>query len=629
MNVTMTPVQVIGLKTDLDRLVCTLRSLGCVQIDSLAQSSSGILARPLTFSPETSTRLENSNLLLMRVEGMIETLGCADHPAAASGSWSETDTQEGLQRLLPEVQALTRQREELQAEQSTLPLYEATLRKLIPLTPAAARQPGNSVIGVLVNRANVAVLDMVGKSVLEQTRGAAQIAASDINDSTRAMMLVFPDRFQKAVEALLGQEDISRLRMPAHLDEELPDAALTSLQLRMKEIPQMIEMIDRQLAEIGREWGPTLVWWRMHLQEQLDGCSILNQFGETDMTFVMVGWVPARELERVRRALKDELGGRVLLEELPVDERVKANAPVLLENPAPARPFESLIGLLAIPRYGHIDPTRLMAVFLPIFFGMMLGDIGYGLLLLGASLLLRRKARPGFMRDLSSVLAMGSVCAVIFGILYGEMFGTLGETIGLHAVWFARDSTENVTALLIMSIAIGAGHVTLGLLIGVWEALKDRSRALLLERGGMLIGLTGLFILVGVLVDFLPAGFMTPAVGGVIIGIVLLSASFGWLGLLIGPIEYIGLVGNVLSYLRIAAIGLASVYLAKVANMVAGTIGNVIVGLIVAVLIHALNLVMGVFSPSIHSLRLHYVEFFRKFYEGGGRPFEPFRSRVS
>lgn len=367
MNVTMTPVQVIGLKTDLDRLVCTLRSLGCVQIDSLAQSSSGILARPLTFSPETSTRLENSNLLLMRVEGMIEMLGCADHPAAASSSWSETDTQEGLQRLLPEVQALTRQREELQAEQSTLPLYEATLRKLIPLTPAAARQPGNSVIGVLVNRANVAVLDMVGKSVLEQTRGAAQIAASDINDSTRAMMLVFPDRFQKAVEALLGQEDISRLRMPAHFDEELPDAALTSLQLRMKEIPQMIEMVDRQLAKIGREWGPTLVWWRMHLQEQLDGCSILNQFGETDMTFVMVGWVPARELERVRRALKDELGGRVLLEELPVDERVKANAPVLLENPAPARPFESLIGLLAIPRYGHIDPTRLMAVFLPIF----------------------------------------------------------------------------------------------------------------------------------------------------------------------------------------------------------------------------------------------------------------------
>jgi V/A-type H+-transporting ATPase subunit I len=121
---------------------------------------------------------------------------------------------------------------------------------------------------------------------------------------------------------------------------------------------------------------------------------------------------------------------------------------------------------------------------------------------------------------------------------------------------------------------------------------------------------------------------MTPAVAGIIVGIVLLGASMGWLGVLMGPIEFIGLIGNVLSYLRIAAIGLASVYLAKVANDIAGIIGNVVVGMIVAILIHALNLALGAFSPTIHSLRLHYVEFFRKFYEGGGRRYEPFKSRL-
>ena len=120
---------------------------------------------------------------------------------------------------------------------------------------------------------------------------------------------------------------------------------------------------------------------------------------------------------------------------------------------------------------------------------------------------------------------------------------------------------------------------------------------------------------------------MTPAIVGMIIGIVLLGASLGWLGILMGPIEFISLIGNILSYLRIAAIGLASVYLAKVANDMAGMVGNLIVGVIVAVLIHALNLVMGAFSPTIHSLRLHYVEFFRKFYESGGRPYQPFRSQ--
>jgi V/A-type H+-transporting ATPase subunit I len=100
-----------------------------------------------------------------------------------------------------------------------------------------------------------------------------------------------------------------------------------------------------------------------------------------------------------------------------------------------------------------------------------------------------------------------------------------------------------------------------------------------------------------------------------------------WLGLLVGPIEFLGLIGNILSYLRIAAIGLASVYLAQVANEFAGVMGSLVVGIMIAVLIHALNLALGVFSPTIHSLRLHYVEFFRKFYEGGGRPYQPFRSR--
>jgi V/A-type H+-transporting ATPase subunit I len=204
----------------------------------------------------------------------------------------------------------------------------------------------------------------------------------------------------------------------------------------------------------------------------------------------------------------------------------------------------------------------------------------------------------------------------------------LGEALGLHPLWFDRASSENVGSLLIMTIAIGAAHVTLGLVIGVWEGIKDRSRSHMLERGGMLVGLIGLFLIVGVLVDVLPAGLMTPGIAVLIVGVVILGASLGWLGILMGPIEFIGLIGNILSYLRIAAIGLASVYLAKVANDVAGILGNIVVGVIVAALIHSLNLVLGAFSPTIHSLRLHYVEFFRKFYEGGGRAYHPYKRHL-
>jgi len=441
------------------------------------------------------------------------------------------------------------------------------------------------------------------------------------------MLLVFPREFASEVETLLGREDISRLRLPEAFADQPPDVAVAALSKRLAAIPHELTAIKADLSSLAETWAPRLERWRACLRDRLEEFAILSHLGETDQTFVLAGWTPEREVARVREALASQVGNTVVMQVLPFTHADEKRAPVALVNPALARPFESLVRLLALPRYEGIDPTMLMAFFLPIFFGMILGDVGYGaLLLLSCLYLLRRFRKPGVVRDIVQVLMMGSAWSVAFGFLYGEAFGTLGEHIGLHPLWLDRTSPEHVTGLLLFTVAVGAGHVTLGLILGVWEALRERSRNHLLERGGMLVGLIGLFLIVTVLVEWLPQGFMTPGIAALVVGIVLLGASLGWLGLLMGPIEFIGVVGNILSYLRIAAIGLASVYLARVANDMVGSIGNVVVGIIIAVLIHALNLVLGTFSPTIHSLRLHYVEFFRKFYEGGGRPFEPFRS---
>jgi V/A-type H+-transporting ATPase subunit I len=393
----------------------------------------------------------------------------------------------------------------------------------------------------------------------------------------------------------------------------------------MVTIPNEVTGIERKLKGLAVQWSPKLIAWRDDLRERIEANSVLSRFGETDMTFVLAGWVPSEEYDNLVATLEAKIGAAVFVQKLTITPEIKNRAPVALQNPRVAQPFESLVGLLSLPRYGHIDPTRLMALFLPIFFGMILGDVGYGFVLLVLSLVLLRNFKTGVVRDVLIVLAMGAGWSIVFGILYGEAFGTLGEQFGMHPLWFDRASPEHVAGLLIMTIVIGAIHITLGLILGVWEALKDRNRSHLLERGGMLLGLVSLFLLVGVLTNILPDELRTPAWVGMIVGIVLLGASLGWLGIIMGPIEFIGLIGNVLSYLRIAAIGLASVYLAKVANDVAGLVGNILVGVIIALLIHSLNLVLGAFSPTIHSLRLHYVEFFRKFYEGGGRPYDPFR----
>jgi V/A-type H+-transporting ATPase subunit I len=143
----------------------------------------------------------------------------------------------------------------------------------------------------------------------------------------------------------------------------------------------------------------------------------------------------------------------------------------------------------------------------------------------------------------------------------------------------------------------------------------------------MILGLLGLIIAAGSMAAQLPYAVIGWITLG--IGMVILAISLGKIGFFLGPIEFIGVIGSILSYLRIAALGLASVFLAEVANDMAGMVGSLVVGVFIAAVIHGLNIVIGILSPTIQSLRLQYVEFFRRFYEGGQISFSPFSRRVA
>ncbi|HEX6034392.1 MAG TPA: V-type ATPase 116kDa subunit family protein, partial [Anaerolineales bacterium] len=547
MNLEMIPIEIVGLKTNLQSVLHSLRQVGCLHIEELSDMPE-VSARPLTLDRALLRQQEELSFLVARLGGLLDILGDAHQKPAipASGDFI-VEARAGVEELMPKVKSLTSRRERLESELTSLPRYEATLRKLLPIIPLSIREPGNRSVGVLVNREHMDILDTVSKRVLDLTEGRAEVVASDVDISTRAMLIVFPERYTNEIEALLGREDISRLRLPAELGEGSPDVVLAALYRRMASIPEQIKEINRELAGLSAQWSEKLAVWRTTLQDEIEASLVLPRFGETDSTFVLAGWVPAREIQKVEAALQENVGNAVFIQRLKMTPEMKKRAPVILQNPKPAKPFESLVRLLAMPRYGHIDPTRLMALFLPIFFGMILGDVGYGILVLALSLGFVRKFKEGVLHDILLVLAMGAGWSIVFGFLYGEVFGTLGEYFGLRPLWFDRTSSEHVLGLLIMSVVIGAVHVTLGLILGIWEAIKDQSRNHLLERGGMLVGLIGLFFVVGVLTDFLPQGFMSVSIALVLIGIVLLSTSLGCLGIIMGPIEFITLVGNVLS----------------------------------------------------------------------------------
>jgi len=255
-------------------------------------------------------------------------------------------------------------------------------------------------------------------------------------------------------------------------------------------------------------------------------------------------------------------------------------------------------------------------------------DVGYGICILALTLFIRwRYPALVWLRELAMIFMISAIPTIIFGYLFGEFFGDFGEHMGwFHPVVFAGvtwNRMEAMIPLLVLAIAVGVAHVLLGLGLGVVNAVTRRNRRHLFEKVGMIAVILGiLLVLIGV-VDLGPPALLLLGAGLLVLGLPPLLYGGG----VRGAVEIMGAIGNIMSYARLMAIGMASVLLAVVANELAGAVGTVLVGVLIAASLHLLNLVLALFSPFIQSTRLHLVEFNSKFYEGSGRPYDPFGYR--
>jgi V/A-type H+-transporting ATPase subunit I len=342
-----------------------------------------------------------------------------------------------------------------------------------------------------------------------------------------------------------------------------------------------------------------------------------------------MGWIPKKFLQRIKETVKNAYGDTVVIQELRVSAEEMEKAPTFYDNPRWVKPFESIMQLVRPPKYREIDPSPFLAIFFPIFFGIMVGDIGYGLVILAFALIIKNKLGTiEFVRNLADILTISAISTIIFGIIYGEFFGDFGEMMGwlhpIHYLGVTWNRLEAILPLLIFAIAVGVIHVFLGLFIGIINEVTRKNKKHLAEKVGMLLALSGLITMIFLALEMIPAWVLYPAIIIVIIALSLIIYGAGAMG----PMEIMSAVGNILSYARLMAIGLASVILAFVANKLGGEMEILAVGVLIAVLLHTLNIVLAMFSPSIHSVRLHLVEFFSKFYEGGGIAYKPFKKEI-
>jgi V/A-type H+-transporting ATPase subunit I len=210
-----------------------------------------------------------------------------------------------------------------------------------------------------------------------------------------------------------------------------------------------------------------------------------------------------------------------------------------------------------------------------------------------------------------------AVFAIIFGVLFGEYFGDLGRRwLGLEPAWMDRE--EAIVPFLVLSIALGLVHVVLGLVLGALSSARTEPR-LAIGRGLSAVMIVLILVAILAAMEIFPHALLNPAVIALLIAFPILVVLEG----VIAPVELLSTLGHILSYARIMALGTASVMLAIVANRMAGAMGSVVVGVLFALLFHLVNFALGLFTPTIHALRLHYVEFFGTFYSPGGVRYAP------
>jgi len=634
----MAKVQIVGLRSDLDAALEQLQRLGKVELASI-ESEPELLASPLPQEERQAPRADELRALVAELEALLELVPTESLPpggdAAEAGAVDTGELRAHLEEAAPAIRAAARRREELLTEQATLERYEGPLESVLPLVPELAALDDEDLaalrldtVALILETEDDALVEVLRELLADELDDRFELAARRTDGETVVCLLAFPHGETRAVHDLLAHEQVRYVALPERYGRLSLRGALEGMKCRLRELPGAVAAAGREVEELTRPHGRRWRAARMGLLDELERVEARALVGTTRRAIVILGWLPSEDLPLLRRRLEAGGSEQLVVEELRADPR-DPSAPVLMRNARPARPFEFLVRFLDLPKPGTIDPTALVTLFLPLMFGVMVGDVVYGAILIAIALLVRRRLgrRSPVARDMGRILAVGGAWAVVFGFLYGEALGNFARRyLGMEPLWFYRGSPDALEPLLLFALALGGAHIALGLALGIWQSSVAGRRRELGERIATLMAVAGAFALAGVALEALPSGALTPAAAAIVVGLVVVMSLQGRTGPIVGPIELIGVLGNILSYLRLAAVGLASVYLAIVANefAVAAPLG---IGVIVAALLHALNVALAGFSPMIQSVRLHYVEFFTKFHEGGGRAFRPFGAR--
>lgn len=630
----MKHLRLLGMESEREALLKAMQDMECVEISSIDGSEEALksgFAKPddkaLMSAQEASrayrTALASLDRFAPEKKGMFRK-----RQGVSRAAFFSAESEENARTAAETINKDTRRLGEIESERTKNEALRATLAPW--LTVDAPLGGADGALAVFFGTAGLNVTDDALKALADSLDGLLTWQQASSDRSLRYLLVMCHGSVkERALSALrdLGFSTVSFRGMTGTAKEN--DKALAE---NLATLEKERQEIEQRIAGLGGK--------REALLEASDRAAIALRREEaksrlvgTDKVFLLEGWLPADRCAEIEKTLKPFT---CAIETREPTEDEYPQVPVQLKNNKLTQPLNMVTEMYSLPAYGTLDPNPLMAPFFILFYGLMMADMGYGLIMILAAVVAMKKMHPrkGSL-SFCQLLLYSGISTFIMGILTGGFFGDalaqigkiLGKPDGWGELWCLFSPMTDVMTVLIGAMVLGLIHLNTGMVISVVEKIKKGDAASAFwEEGSLWV------ILIGAVMMALNVG----SVGGVpvvlVVGCVMLfyggsrgAKGFGKLTSLFSTLynTVTGWFGDILSYSRIMALMLAGSVIATVFNTIGGIANSLWLFIPVFLIGHSLNFALNLLGCYVHDLRLQCLEYFGKFYKDGGRAFKP------
>lgn len=625
----MARIRITVLKQHYDAVLSSLHDAGVMQIEELSDMNGLRGGDSISYLEISGLAQRMRSLIIMLKPSKSEKRYRFDSIDELIELANSVDIDE-------KVVKLTKQITNVETERRVLADRLDVLSAMIGFDRDISILNSNRIVSFLIrNRTKKDIISAVAASIEQR------VGDSVIEKVSGGMIISIQRSSEQKISDLINDERIYVNPIPRMSGGV--EAAISRIEKEIDIIEQRgVELRDR-LDEISRRSYPLVSALNEQLDIELKKQEVTNRLGHSERVVVIEGWIPERDIHRIQKIILKLTDGRAVIDRLKTDEI----PPTKLDNPGPSRLFEFFIRFYSLPKSNEIDPTVMFAVIFPIFFGFMVGDAGYGIVMLIFALWLSHRIRSppkvsriprkisSFVHTIisdngllfiSRAIIPGSIIAILLGVLFNNYFGF---QLPFYSPIF--NVQLGLSKLLVVAGWIGVFMVSFGLVLGFINNISIRNMRHAIAKIGWLMIALGIVFLGLIVLHKGIIGTSNPLsilyIGSIIAGVGIVLYGEGVQALMEVP----SIISHILSYTRLVGILLASVILAEVIDMVfikgvQGSIPLAVLGVVILAVGQIFNLMIAVFEPGIQGARLIYVEFFSKFFSGNGKEFAPFKN---